>query len=132
MGITVFCLYPIPNCLNPPFSLYISDGLKKWIAAKITKKKQNRHRKSICSEYFFIYKHSLYTILYIFLLHFTNHTTHIAIAFHAFPLSFWIRRRVCEYFWPLVCPRLLVVGKNGRPLDWLFFSIYKDLLRPIV
>ena len=38
MGITVFCLYPIPNCLNPPFSLYISDGFKKWIAAKITRK----------------------------------------------------------------------------------------------
>ena len=38
MGITVFCLYPMPNCLNPPFSLYISDGLKKWIDAKITRK----------------------------------------------------------------------------------------------
>jgi len=38
MGITVFCLYPMPNCLNPPFSLYISDGLKKWIAAKIIRK----------------------------------------------------------------------------------------------
>lgn len=38
IGTTVFCLYPTPNCLNPPSGVYNKAGFDTWIIENSTKK----------------------------------------------------------------------------------------------
>lgn len=38
MGITVFCLYPTPNCLKPPSGVYNNAGFRECIIENASKK----------------------------------------------------------------------------------------------